>query len=218
MAKINTILFDFDGTVMDTNAVILASWQHFFMALEGKERPPAEIIKTFGEPLDVTLKKLYPGRDIDELVPIYRNYHLDNYEKMIELFPGIRELLITLKAKNYKTGLVTSRLRRSTMMGLDKFGIKDCFDAIITCEDTDKHKPDPEPVLAALAKLGSKPGESLMLGDTEFDILCAMSAGVKVVLAGWSIAVTGEENKSGAVPDFVINRAEELLEILSGEV
>ncbi|MCL1982641.1 MAG: HAD-IA family hydrolase [Clostridiales bacterium] len=217
MAKTNTVLFDFDGTVMDTNSVIIGSWQHTFRTIEGKERPVADIVKTFGEPLDHTMAKLFPHMDPGEAVAIYRSFHYNNFGDMIKLFPGMRELLEALKARGYKLGLVTSRLKKTTMEGLEQYRIKEYFDAVVTCEDTARHKPDPEPVNITLGKLGSKPEESIMLGDTMYDILCAKNAGVKSVLVGWSLAVQEEEKAEGSAPDYIIKTAGELLDILSRE-
>ena len=208
MAKINTVLFDFDGTIMDTYEVIISSWQHTFKTIDGKERPVSEILKTIGEPLDYTIANLYPAADIGEVLEIYRSYHRDNFGERIKLFPGMKELLCSLKDKGYKLGLVTSRLTNTTMEGLEKYEIKEYFDVVITADDTTKHKPDPEPINTALEKLGARRGESIMVGDTNYDILCAKNAGVKSVLVGW--ALTAPEH----TPDHVIEKAEDLFEIL----
>jgi pyrophosphatase PpaX len=205
---INTVLFDFDGTLVDTNAVIIESWQHTFRTLEGKERPLEDIIKTLGEPLVVTMAKLFPHMDTSETIPIYRDFQRDNFIENVSLFPGMGELVVTLKRKGYKLGLVTSRMKRSTTLGLEKFKLKEYFDVIITADDTDKHKPDPEPVNIALEKLDSKAEESILIGDSRFDILCAKNAGVKSILVAWSIAFPEE------VPDYIIKTAEEVFQIL----
>lgn len=214
MQKINTILFDFDGTVMDTVDVIVCSWQHTFKTLEGRERPVSDIVKTFGEPLETTMKKFFPGVNTDEAIEIYRGYHRDNFGKRIKLFPGMKRLLASLKEKGYKVGLVTSRLTGTTIEGLEKHGIREYFDAVVTCDECTKHKPDPEPINITLDKLHSAPEESIMLGDTMFDILCAKNAGVKSVLVGWAVAVTEEEKTGENAPDYIIESAEELFEIL----
>jgi len=214
MTKINTILFDFDGTVMDTNDVILQSWQHTFRTFEGKERPEEEIVKTFGEPLFITMGKVLPQIKVEDGVAIYRGYHYDNFQDLIEVFPGIIALLRSLKEKGYKLGLVTSRLLETTRLGLEKYEMEKYFDAIVTFEDTDKHKPDPDPVNVALSKLDSKPDETIMLGDSMFDILCARNAGVKSVLVGWALAVCEEDKCGPDAPDYVIENAEDLFEIL----
>lgn len=214
MAAIDTILFDFDGTVMNTNDVIIQSWQHTFKTLENREEDVNKIISTFGEPLALTMEKTFPSVPVDEAIEIYRSYHYDNFGELISLFPGMEELLETLKTRGYKMGLVTSRLRGTTVQGLEKYDIADYFHKVITAEDTDKHKPDPEPINLALTQLGSTAEGSLMLGDTMFDILCAKNAGVKSVLVSWAMAIT-EENLTGPErPDHIIDEAMDLLKLL----
>lgn len=214
MKQISTVLFDFDGTVMDTREVILQSWQHTFRTLEGKEHDPAEIYRTFGEPLEYTMRNLFPHVDAREAVDIYRSYHKNNFGELIRVFPGISELLERLKADEYQIGLVTSRLRNTTVEGLEAYGLLRYFDELVTCDDTAKHKPDPEPILAALRKLNSKPEQAVMVGDTMFDIGCARNAGVMSVLVNWSVSVSEEEKTGPDGPDFVIDKAADLLKIL----
>lgn len=214
MKKISTILFDFDGTVMDTNNVILQSWQHTFRTVEGKERPEEEIIKTFGEPLFITMGRVLPQIGVEEGASIYREFHYENFQELINVFPGIIETLQSLKEKGYKLGLVTSRLFRTTKLGLEKYDMEKYFDAIVTFEDTDKYKPNPEPVIMALERLGSKAEEAIMLGDSMFDILCARNAGVKAALVGWALAVSEDEKKGPDAPDYIIDKAEDIFKII----
>ena len=216
MNNIDTVLFDFDGTVMDTNNVILMSWQHTFRTLRNREEPQENLVKTFGEPLETTMKKFFPDVPVEESVNIYRSFHHDNFSKLIKLFPGMEELIEEVKRRGYKTGLVTSRLLRTTMEGLNKYGLRDRFDTIVTAEDTTKHKPDPQPVNIALEKLGSVAERAVMLGDTTFDMLCARNAGVKPVLVSWSLALAGKkaEELGEARPDYIITDPKELLSII----
>ena len=216
MNSIDTVLFDFDGTVMDTNDVILMSWQHTFRTLRNREEPQENLVKTFGEPLETTMKKFFPDVPVEESVNIYRSFHHDNFSRLIKLFPGMKELIAEVKRRGYKTGLVTSRLLRTTMQGLEAYGIKEYFDIIITAEDTTRHKPDPQPINIALEKLGSVAERSVMLGDTTFDMLCAKNAGVSPVLVSWSLALKGKarEELGEACPDFIITDPKELLSII----
>ena len=214
MSKIDTVLFDFDGTVMNTNDVIINSWQHTFRTLENREEDEAKIIATFGEPLQVTMEKLFPNVPVEESIKVYRSYHYDNFGELISLFPGMKELIAELKKRGYKLGMVTSRLRRTTEQGMEKYGIMEYFDTVVTADDTDKHKPDPEPINIALEKLGSVPEKSIMLGDTMFDILCAKNAGVKSVLVSWAMAVSEEEKTGPNRPDYIIDQADDLLKLL----
>ena len=199
---------------MNTNNVIIESWQHTFRTIEGKEREVSEIARTFGEPLEKTMKRLLPQVPVEEAIKVYRSYHYDYFDDLISLFPGMKELIVKLRDTGYKTGLVTSRLRNTTYRGLDKFQLTELFDTIVTCDDTTVHKPDPEPVFIALEKLGTTPERTVMLGDTMYDIMCANNAGVTSVLVGWAIAPTEEEIKGENGPDFIMKDADDLFRIL----
>lgn len=214
MAKINTVLFDFDGTVMNTNDAIIKSWQHTFKTYEGKERPIEEIIKTFGEPLLTAMEKVLPQIPVEESVETYRSYHGHNFGDSITVFPEMIDLLKEVKKRRYKTAVVTSRIRGTTEEGLNKYDMMKYFDYIVTGDECKKHKPDPEPILVALKHLGSTANETIMIGDTMFDILCAKNANVKSVLVGWTIAVTEEEKAGSNKPDYFIDNAMDLIKIL----
>ncbi|MBR5315402.1 MAG: HAD-IA family hydrolase [Firmicutes bacterium] len=212
--KYTSILFDFDGTLANTNGLVLESWKHTFRILRGIEQSDDVIKKTFGEPLGVSMQKFFPKVPVEKAIEVYRGYQKDVFENLIEPFDGMVELVKELKAKGFKTAVTTSRLGPSTMAGLNKFGLGEDFDVVVTASDTTKHKPDPEPVLITLEKLGSKPEEALMIGDSMFDIKCAHNAGVKAVLVGWAEAVTEEDLNGPDRPDYFIEKAEDLFELL----
>ena len=222
MNEFTTIVFDFDGTIADTNNLIIGSWQAVFRARTGEEGDEKLILSTFGEPLYETMKKMFPEYDVEESVDIYRTYQREIFLEQIGIFPGMKELIIGLKEKGYKVGIATSRLRASTLMGVNKFGLGDSIDALVTVEDTEKHKPDPEPALICLEKLGSTPAESIMVGDSAYDMGCGKNAGMTTVLVGWSeVAKSGVEStaKTGAevdifTPDHIIEKAEDLWTLL----
>jgi pyrophosphatase PpaX len=214
VSKITTVLFDFDGTIMDTNDLIINSWQYTFRTIEGKERNEAEIIATLGEPLALSMKNLLPNFPVEEAIEIYRRYQHGNFSDEISIFPGMLELIKKLKYQGYKMGIVTSRMTGTTIQGLEKYGIRDCFEAVVTCDHTDKHKPDPEPVNIALEILGSKPEESIMIGDSKFDILCAKNAGVRSVLVGWAVALSENDRVGENAPGHILERAEDFFQLL----
>ena len=221
MKKIKAVLFDFDGTIFDTNKLILASWGAVFQAKGTTPKSEAEILASFGEPLLTTMEKWFPG-EAEECIRIYRDYQKEIFFDQIDLCPGMDELIRKLAALGFQLAIVTSRLTKSTVDTLEKYDLLRYFDTIVTCDDTDKHKPDPEPALLALERLGVSAEEAIMIGDSRFDILCAHNAGVQAVLVEWSEAMHGQaEIQAGAegnekeIPDYRIGRAEELLEILS---
>ncbi len=211
--NIKAVLFDFDGTIMDTNEVIINSWQHTFRSLTGKEADVNMLLGTFGEPLEISIDKMLPEFSRDDAMRIYREYQYCNFKGLISLFPGVVEVLRELKEKGIKTAIVTSRLRRTTMEGIEKFDLHDFFDTVVTMEDTKKHKPDAEPAFEALRRLDIEAERAIMVGDSKFDIMCARNAGVKSVLVDWSVAAQAEsgiENKA----DFKIRSLKELLDFV----
>ncbi|QIB70501.1 HAD-IA family hydrolase [Aminipila butyrica] len=212
--QINTILFDFDGTVMNTNDLILGSWQHTFKAITGQEADPQVIHRTFGETLAKSMVDFFPDFPLEDAIDIYRNYQTGRFADAISPFPGMLELIKDLHQKGYKTAVVTSRLKPTTMEGLQKYGLDQILDAIVTVEDCTRHKPDPEPAQIALKKLSAKPEEALMVGDSKFDIGCANNAGVTSVLVDWAVAIYDKEQEGIFKPDYVIQKAEDVLEIL----
>lgn len=214
---INTILFDFDGTVMDTNRVIIESWQHTYRTLTGSEGNIEYILSTFGEPLELSLQNAFPDVPVDESVNVYRSWHRENFGSMIQLFPGITEMLAELKRRGIKTGIATSRVAQTLYQGLEKYDIEKYFDAVVTVEDISEPKPHPETALRTLAKLDSQPENALMIGDSRLDILCARFAGIKSVLVGWSATLAGRKKEDFTpeeTPDYIIEKPGDIFEII----
>ena len=209
------VIFDFDGTLIDTNELVLNSWQAVYEHYRGVPGDPDVIYATFGEPLWTSMEALFPEVDTEEAIRIYRKYQMESWEKEIRIFPGLRELVEAIRASGRSASIVTSRMRATTLQYLDVFGIRGMFDVIITADDTTIHKPNPEPVLIALKRLGADAADAIMLGDTRFDIGCANNAGVESVLVTWSFPVSPEERaRQGFTPCHVIDRPEELLELI----
>ncbi len=198
---IDTLIFDFDGTLMDTNGVILRSWQHTYRTLTGHEGDEEYILRTFGEPLELSLK----------------NAFADHFSAMISLFPGVSEMLKEAKSRGYKMGIATSRVAETLYEGLQKYDLTDLFDEIVTVEEVSSHKPDPECIFKVLEKLGSKPENAVMVGDSRLDMMCAKNAGVKAVLVAWSLSLKGMalgDFPEAEAPDGIIRTPMELFDIL----
>lgn len=215
MGKINTILFDFDGTVMNTNDLILNSWQHTFRTITGAEGDPEAIKKTFGEVLMYTMGNFFPDYSVDEAIEIYRGYQKGRFSDEIYAFDGMIELMKELKEKGYKVAVVTSRLKNSTLDGLRKYGVDTILDAVVTADECKAHKPDPEPALMAMRMMDSKPEETIMVGDSKFDIGCANNAGATSVLVDWAVAIYDSEQEGTFKPDYTMDKAERLWDIIA---
>lgn len=210
---IKAVLFDFDGTIMDTSELIIGSWQHVFRTLTGKDGDLEEIKKSFGETLWFTMEKFFPDRNADKCVDIYREWQKDKYLDEIELFPGIAVLIRWLASQDVKLAIVTSRARKSLELGLEKFNLQNMFQVLVTCEDTDAHKPSPIPAQIALKQLGVKPEEALFIGDTKFDIGCANNAGIPSVLVGWATE-TEERTENVYKPTYKVETTREIMKIV----
>ena len=214
---IDTVLFDFDGTIMDTNDVIIGSWQHVYKTLRGKEGDLTYILATFGEPLEYSMETSFPEVSKEESVKIYRDWQKDHFLDMIHLFPGVEEMLAEVKARGYRTGIATSRLSESLHRALSHFDLYKYFDAIVAVEDIEEAKPAPDTIYKVLDKLNAHPENAIMVGDSRLDILCARNAGVPSILVGWSATLAGktkEDFAPGEAPDFIIQKPEELFEII----
>ena len=208
------ILFDFDGTLVNTNDVIIASWQHTYRTYLGHEAPVEHITACFGEPLLLTMEREFPGVPPEESAEVYRNYQKEHADQLVTIFPGVKEMLLDLKEKGYVLGIVTSRTRESALRYMDMFDITSLFDDMVTCDDTTVHKPNPEPLLLGLSKLGASPEESVMIGDSPFDIKCANNAGVRAVMVDWRITRDDTSLIDDAVVDFHVKSPAELVELM----
>ncbi len=208
------ILFDFDGTLVNTNDVILASWQHTYKHYLGHEMSVEHITSCFGEPLLLTMAREFPGVDPQESADVYRRFQMENADKLVTIFPGIKELLADLKDAGYVLGIVTSRTRDSALRYMNMFDITSYFSDLVTCDDTTVHKPNPEPILLAMEKLGASAEESIMIGDSPFDIKCANNAGVDSVMVNWRITCDETSMIDDAKVDYWIQKPAELVELL----
>jgi len=213
-SRIDTVLFDFDGTLMDTNGLIAASWKHTVRTLSGREISDEEIRSSLGEMLVDSMRRLMPEVDAEAAVDFYREYQRDIYLDSIKPFDGAEEVLRALKAAGYKVALVTSRLKNSTERGLAHFGFTGYFDAVLTASDTEKCKPDPEPLFIILDMIGSRPDQAMYVGDTVHDIEAGRAAGVFTALVGWSYALPSESRAGGPAPDVVIEKMQDILQLL----
>ncbi len=216
------VIFDFDGTLACTNDVIVASWQATFDHYLGF-RPDRRMIEaTFGETLKYTIETNFPNNTVEEVREYYRAYQNAHCEGMVYAFEGVRELIDELHERGCLIGIATSRTTSSLRQYMKELDLETGIDAIVAAEDVTKHKPDPEAVLVTLERLVAPEKvsekarhEAIMIGDTKFDIGCAMNAGVDSVLVGWSHYIDEEDMRAdGIEPTHRINTPAELLDLV----
>lgn len=182
---IDTVIFDFDGTLANTNQMIINSFNHIYNVFHNIECDEKYVMSTFGEPLALTLSRDFGKFDFEDVIACYREYQEDRFNDEVTLYETVEETLEYLKNKNIKMGIATSRLKNSTISALNKFNIAKYFDVVISADDVEKHKPDKEPLIKAINKLDSTPDKTLYVGDSKFDMECALNAEAIPALAGW---------------------------------
>jgi len=208
-AKITTVLFDLDGTIIDTNELIIQSFMHALRGHVPESFGREQIIPSMGEPLAVQMKHFSGRDDVATLVGAYREYNLLKHDEMVSLFPGVKETIERLHREGVRLGVVTTKMRETTIRALKLLEIYSYMDTIVTLDDVENAKPHPEPVEKAVAALGAKASETLMVGDSSVDIVSALRAGAVPVGVAWSLK--GEEllRKSGA--SYIVTEMDELL-------
>lgn len=208
---IKAILFDLDGTLIDSTDLILFSFNHVLKTYLNKEVPEQEIRSLFGRPLHYQMA-LFGGEDrADELVARYREHNLASHEEHLKPIEGVKETLEALKKKGYLLGIVTSKKEDSARLGMKICQIEDYFDVFVFSDDVTIHKPEPQPVLYALEKLNIKPEEAVYVGDSTYDMISGQRAGVETVGVGYT--PVGRDALKATNPTHWIETIDELLEI-----
>ena len=207
------VLFDLDGTLIDSGPIILASMQHAVRTVTGQEIAYVELAATVGgQGLVAQMRELDPER-VDELVEAYRE-HNDPLHDTLEAFEEMLAVLPRLKSEGRKLGIVTAKRHRTVALALDRFpDLAEHFDVVIAHDDTQRHKPDAEPVLAAVERLGAEPSQAAYVGDSPFDIQAAKAAGVFAVAVGWG-GIHSDERLLEEEPDAFVHSPAELLDVL----
>jgi pyrophosphatase PpaX len=207
-----TVLFDLDGTLVDSGAMILASYRHATRTVLEREIPD-EVLAGFigGGSIREHMRTLDEGL-ADELVRVYREHNEPLHDEL-EAFPGVEGLLETLSAEERKLGVVTAKRRKTVDLAFAVLPIEHYFDVVVTTESTERHKPHPDPVLHALDRLGATKEEAAFVGDSPWDIEAGKSAGVFTVAVSWGkIHPEGRLTEAGA--DVLVHTPEELLGVL----
>ena len=180
---IKCIIFDVDGTLINTEKAILLSLQKTVKEVAGRSVSLEDLLFTFGIPGRVALERLEVP-DVEVALKIWIQYSYDFADK-VSVFSGVNETLLALQDKGLKIGIVTSQGKHEAEEILKYYSLRNHFDILVSASDTKKHKPDPEPLNVFLQKANLNAEHVIYIGDTIYDQQCARGAGVAFALALW---------------------------------
>ena len=207
------VLFDLDGTLIDSGPIILASMQHAVKLVLGRELPAEELAVTVGGQGLVSQMRALDATRVDELVEAYRE-HNDPLHDTLEAFEGLLTVLPRLRENGAKLGIVTAKRHRTVALAHERFPwLVEYFDTVVAHEDTERHKPDPDPVVLGVQRLGGDPHSAAYIGDSPFDIRAAKAAGAFAVAVGWG-GIHSDERLLAEEPDAFVRKPEELLDVV----
>jgi pyrophosphatase PpaX len=207
-----TVLFDLDGTLIDSGAMIIASYRHATQAVLAREVPDEVLARFIGGGSILEHMRTIDRDRADELVRVYREHNAPLHDEL-EAFEGVEDVLATLSAEGRKLGVVTAKRRKTVDLAFGVLPLERYFDAVVTTDMTERHKPHPEPVLHALELLEADPSETAFVGDSPFDVAAGKAAGVFTVAVAWgNIHPLDRLVEAGA--DVVVGTPGELLDVL----
>lgn len=212
-AKDRVLLFDLDGTLIDSIPLILASLR-FALTEHGVESPDDDtLISGIGTPLRTQLFRYTPeAAQVEAMFLTYKAHNLAHHDASIRAFEGIVEVVEALRARGAILGVVTSKMRDIARRGLEISGLSEAFPLLIGLEDTERHKPDPDPVIEALRRLSASAANATYIGDSPHDLRAGRRAGVRTVGVKWGpFPLSQLEDEA---PDLLFDRPGELITLL----
>lgn len=178
------VLFDLDGTLLDSTDLLLAGYKHAVRTHLSSETCDGDWLPHFGRPLR-TQMAIFSEEHADVMTQTYRSFYAEHHDTMMRLYPGVPEALQSLQAAGCRMGVVTSKLTKFAHRALDLFDLSPYFEIVIGEDLAHAHKPDPAPVLKALECMGGIPEDAWMVGDSEFDIQAGHNAGCRAAAVLW---------------------------------
>lgn len=201
------IIFDVDGTLIDTEKAVLGSLQKMLEVDEGRQVPTEDLAFVLGIPGTRSLPQL--GIKNIERANERWNAFMKDFFHTIEIFDGIRELLQNLSERDKVLGIVTSKRQEELINDFMPFGLSDYLAHTVCADDTTKHKPHPDPLLKFMEISGADPKHSIYIGDTVYDYECARAAGIDFGLAVW-----GCKHREGIYAEHEFGKPQEIMDLL----
>lgn len=208
------VLFDLDGTLIDSIELILNSAKHAFRDRDGYVPTDAEWLTGVGIPLDAMFRRYArDDADVEALIARYREYQLAHHDRLVRCYERVVETVDDLRTAGHPLAIVTSKTGWLARRGLDHVGLSAHFDVVVGCDSCERHKPDPAPVVLALEKLGYDPDEAVFVGDSVHDVIAGNAAGVTTIAALWG--PFSREDLVASQPAHYLERIAELPRLLA---
>jgi len=215
MPRYKTVLFDLDGTILDSIRLILDSFHYTFEVYGLPPRPEDELVRVIGQPLKVYFKRYSEDPAVvDAMVETYRAWNLEKHDAHVRVYAGIPQCVRALQEAGIRLGLVTSKGRHSAKRGLALAGLVEAFSVVICAEDVKNPKPHREPVDRALELLEGRPEEAIFIGDSHHDMHAGRSAEVATGAALWGPFT--REDLAETRPSYWLERPEDILGVVMG--
>ncbi|HEU5220136.1 MAG TPA: HAD-IA family hydrolase [Gemmatimonadales bacterium] len=213
MTQLTTVLFDLDGTLIDSVRLILDSYHHTLASHGLEARDDAFWLAGLGTPLRVQFKPWAsdPAR-LEALIATYREYNLTHHDGMVTAYPGVVAMLRAIRTAGFRTGLVTSKNKPGAERGLKLVGLEQEMELIIGADDVANPKPHPEPIEEALRRLDRPAHGAIYVGDSVHDMESGRAAGVKTAAALWG--PFGRQDLERTAPDYWLEQPGDLLQVL----
>jgi pyrophosphatase PpaX len=206
------VLFDLDGTVIDSGAIILASMRHAAREVLGAEPSDELLMAAVGGPgLEAQMHALAPDR-VEELVTVYRAHNEPLHDGLV-CCAGIDGLLVSLKDEGRRLGIVTAKRRATVDLAFNVLPLRHLFDTVVGGDETERHKPDPEPLLLAAERLHVVPETCAYVGDSPFDVRAAKAAQMYAIAVTWG-GIHDRAKLARERPDAIVDSAEDLYGVL----
>ena len=212
-----TVLFDLDGTLVDSIELIVTAALNAFASRPGPSPSEAEIRNTIGRPLPTTFGPwLVDDNDLPFLISKYREYQLEHHDRLTSAYDGIVDAVASLDAAGCRMGIVTSKVGFMAQRALDHVGLAKYMRCLIASDSTTRHKPEPDPVYLALEQLNASADTAMFVGDSPYDMMAARAAGVRALGVAWGAFTTETLLEAGA--ERVLHRPVDLVPCISGFV
>ncbi len=215
MPKFAAYLFDLDGTLIDSIDLIFRAYRHTAERHLSVSPPDSVWRDGLGTPLREQLRAVCDDPEVIEaMVATYREYHFAHHQESVKAYPAVVDVVSTLAGRGVRLGVVTSKLRSGAERGLSATGLFEFFHCIVSADEVSRAKPHPEPVLAALERLGVEARDAVFIGDSPHDIAAGREAGVATAGVLWGPFAREELTLASA--DFLLEHPEEILALQAG--